>query len=268
MHQEQVFSLLTKEYALVLATNEKDFQVVREVRSDVFSHRYAVYPELKEAEWYLFGQDDKQSFIYLLRHNATGRYVGTVRVYFVNDHTPQTLMPMERCIQSKEIQKFTQNLPVCEISRLNLSHNLTDYKDFSAIRLRTHLSMLLMIATRINFFLYRYPMVFAIMEPSLHRILRRQGVNFEQIGEPVDYYGMRTPFAIERKKLLRETESTMGQITRHYLKALCSNPETFWQFIDNHLYLQREDMQLDRICQLFEKYGDDVELSLLLGEDS
>lgn len=121
-----------------------------------------------------------------------------------------------------------------------------------------------MIATRINFFIYHYPVVFAIMEPSLHRILKRQGVNFEQIGEAVDYYGMRIPFAIDRKKLLRDTEQTMGKLTRYYLKELCSDPEKFWQFIDNNPYLERSDIRLERICRLFETHGEDVDLSLLL----
>lgn len=128
--------------------------------------------------------------------------------------------------------------------------------------------MLLMIATRLNLFLYNYSTVYSVMEPSLDRILKRQGVKFKQIGEPVEYYGIRTPFAIERKKLLSDTEETMGEITRYYLKKLCQNPESFWQFIDKNPYLKRSDIQLDRICELFNEHGDDVDLSLLLDENA
>lgn len=105
------------------------------------------------------------------------------------------------------------------------------------------------------------------MELSMHRILARQNVHFEQIGEPVDYYGMRTPFAIDRKKLLKETEESMGDITRHYLKALCKDPEPFWQFIDANPYLDRSDIRLEKICELFKTHGEDVELSYLLEEN-
>ena len=104
------------------------------------------------------------------------------------------------------------------------------------------------------------------MEPSLHHILKRQNVNFKQISKSIDYYGMRIPYAIERTKLLRDTEENMGKLTRYYLKELCQNPEPFWQFIDNNPYLERSDIQLDRICQLFKEHGDDVDLELLLGE--
>lgn len=168
----------------------------------------------------------------------------------------------------QDIGHIINTLPIVEISRGALIQNLPLHQKYSALQLRTLLTYGLMIATRINFLLYPCEMVFSIMEPSLHRILHRQNVNFEQIGEPVDYYGMRTPYGIERKKLLQDTEETMEAITRHYLKALCQNPDAFWEFIDNNPYLERSDIQLDRICQLFKEHGDNVDLSLLLGEDA
>lgn len=268
MSQEKIFKLLTDEYTLILATNEKDFQAVKKIRAEVFSPKFKMSPITLEEKGYLFSQDDKQSFIYLLQHNVTKKYIGTVRVFFINGHTAVEKMPMEKDGNVEDINYLTQKVPICEISRLALSNTLTKHKDFSALQLRRCLAMLLMTATRINFFLYHYTTIFSIMELSLDRILRRQGVRFQQINKPVDYYGMCTPFAIERKKLLNDTEKTMGRITRFYLKELCQNPEKFWEFIDSNPYLERSDIQLDRICQLFDKYGDDVDLSLLLGEVS
>lgn len=265
MSETEAIHLLTKEYSLVLAATQEDFQAVKKLRNDIISHNY---PELdpQEIEPYLFSQDDEQSFIYLLRHQATNKYVGTVRVFFVNRHTPIQKIPMQKDFHIKNIECFIQNRPICEISRLGLSNNLIEHKKFSGIQLRTYLSMALMIATRINFFLYHYFTIFSLMELSLHRILKRQRVNFEQIGEPVSHYGTRIPFVIERQKLLIETENTMGQITRYYLKELCKNPEVLWTFVDNNPYLKRSDIHLDRICQLFKEYGDDVDISLLLEE--
>ncbi len=103
----------------------------------------------------------------------------------------------------------------------------------------------------------------------MFRILKRQNVNFESISDSVDSYGTkRTPYVIERNQILKDTEETMGKITRHYFKELCQDPDSFWEFIDNNPYLEHSDIQLDRICQLFKEYGDDVDLSLLLGEDT
>lgn len=264
MTSEQIFKLLTEEYSLVFAVNQKDFQSIKEVRVEVFSPKYSMSPELLEEKGYLFSQDDEQSFIYLLQHNASKTYVGTVRSFFINERTPIQKMPMQKDGNVENIEHLTQKLPICEISRLALSSNLIKHKDFSALQLSTYLSMLLMVATRINFFLYHYSTIFSIMELSLDRILRRQGVQFKQIGDPVDYYGMRTPFAIERKELLNDTEKTMGRLTRYYLKKLCETPERFWEFVDNNPYLERSDIHLDRICQLFEEHGDDVSMELLL----
>ena len=262
---DKVFHLLTAEYSLVHAVTQEHFQAVKDIRNDVIVNHY---PEVEEAKEYVFSQDDEQSFIYLLQHNATKRYVGSVRIFFANEQTPSKTIPMEKDLHIKDIEQLTQNLPICEISRFALVNDQIKHKDFSELQLRTLLSMSLMSATRINFFLYHYSKIFAIMERSLHRILKRQSVAFEPIGDAVDYYGVRFPFVIKKEDFLiagEKTEGTMGQLTRYYLKELCKNPETFWQFIDNNPYLDRSDIQLDRICQNFKDYGDDVSMELLLG---
>ncbi len=264
---DKVFHLLTEEYSLVLAATQEDFQAVKDIRNDVIANHY---PEVKEAQEYIFSQDDEQSFIYLLQHNATKRYVGSVRVFFVNKNTPVKKIPMEKNLHIKNIERFTQNLPICEISRFALSDNQINHKDFSELQLRTYLSLALMCATRINIFLNHYSNIFAIMERSLYRILKRQGVALDSIGDGIDFHGVRFPYVMKKEDFLivgEKTEKTLGKITRHYLQDLCNNPEKFWQFIDNNPYLERSDTQLDRIRQLFETYGEDVDLSLLLAEN-
>jgi hypothetical protein len=124
-----------------------------------------------------------------------------------------------------------------------------------------------MVATRISFFLYPPIKVFAFMEDALYRILKRQDVRFEKIGEPVDLHGLRTPYAIRREILLGETEGTMSSITRYYLKEMCQDPEKLWKFVDDNPYLNRSDLQIERICKLFEEHGEEVDISLLLGEN-
>jgi|GEM_PF-871081 len=267
MTNDEAFRILTQEYTLRLATTQEDFQAVKAVRAEVFAPKYNMSPELLESKGYLFSEDDKQSFLYLLQHVPTGRYVGTVRNFFVNNKTPIKHMPMQKDGHVEGIEHLTHNMPVCEISRMALSSILPPYKDFSELKLRHYLSLGLMIATRINAFLYPYQMIFAIMEPSLDRLLKRRYAFFEQIGDAVDYYGMRIPFAIKRAKLIYDTENNVGLITRHYLKALCQNPGPFWQFIDANPYLDRSDIRLERICELFKTHGEDAELSYLLGED-
>lgn len=262
---DKVFHLLTVEYSLILATKQEHFQAVKDVRNDVIVNHY---PDVEETKKYIFGEDDEQSFIYLLQHNATKRYVGSVRIFFANERTLSQKIPMEKDLHIKDIKRLTQNLPICEISRFALVHNQIKHNDFSELQLRSYLSLALMCATRINVFLYQYTKMFAIMERSLQRILKRQSVFFEPIGDAIDFHGMRFPFVIKKEDFFiagEKTEGTMGQLTKYYLKELCKNPKSFWEFIDNNPYLERSDIHLDQICQLFKEYGNDVSMELLLG---
>ena len=268
MHKEDFFTLLTQEYSIKLATTPQDFQAVKKIREEVYSQKFHLTSTFMEEKGYLFAEEDLQSFIYLLRHNDTDSYVGTVRLFFINKMTPLQKLPMQKDGGVQNIEHLTKNVPLIEVSRGALIQNLPTHTHYSALQLRTLLTYGLMIATRINFLLYHYTMVFSIMEPSLNRILKRQQVHFEQIGQPVNYYGIRIPYGIERKKLLQETEESMGEITRYYLKELCENPDAFWAFIDNNPYLERSEIHLDRICRLFKEHGEDVALSLLMGEDT
>jgi len=263
----KVFHLLTEEYTIILAATQEHFHAVEAIRNDVVVNHY---PDIEETKEYIFSQDDEQSFIYLLQHKATKKYVGSVRVFFANEHTPAQEIPMQKDLHIKDIERFTQELPICEVSRFALIKNQIKHKDFSELRLRSYLSLALMCATRINFLLYHYSRIFAIMEHSLHHILKRQSVAFEPIGDAIDFHGIRFPFVIKKEDFItagEKTEGTMGQLTRYYLKKLCKDPESLWQFIDNNPYLERSDIYLVKINQLFETYGDDVDLALLLEDE-
>jgi len=220
-----------------------------------------------EARDFLINKDDEQSFIFLLQHRTTQKYVGSVRVIFINEKTPVQIIPMQRDGKVEGIEDLTKERPICEVSRLSLVKSLPEHQDFSMGQLRTLLSISLMSATRINFLLYHYTNIFAIMERSLHRILKRQSVAFESIGDAVDYYGVRFPFVINQEDQatgMVKTEESMGDITKYYLLELCKNPKHFWDFIDNNPYLERSDIHLDTICQVFKEYGENVSIEKIV----
>ena len=262
---DKVFHMLTVEYSLILSTTQEHFQAVKEIRNDVILNHY---PNVEERKKYIFSQDDEQSFIYLLQHNVTKKYVGSVRIFFVNADTPVKKIPMEKDLHIKDIGHLTHKLPICEISRFALIKDQVQHHEFSELQLRTSLSLALMCATRINFLLYHYSKMFAIMERSLHRILKRQSVAFDSIGEAIDFHGVRFPFVIKKEDLsiaIEKTEGTMGELTMYYLKELCKNPKAFLDFIDNHPYLNRSDIQFDRMTELLKSHGENVSMELLLG---
>lgn len=267
--REKAFHLLTEEYNIVLATSPEHLQAVKDIRAEVFVNRLEMSFEELEARNFLINRDDEQSFIYLLQHKATEKYVGSIRVIFINEKTPIQSIPMQRDGKVEGIEDMTEKRPICEISRLSLIKVLPEHQDFSMPQLRRLLSMSLMSATRINFFLYHYSNIFAIMEHSLHRILKSQSVAFQPIGDAVDYYGVRFPFVINQKDLaiaIEKTEENMGKVTKYYLRQLCKNSKSFWDFIDANPYLERSDIHLDKICQLFKEYGENISIERLVRE--
>jgi len=268
--KEDFFNILTQEYSIVLVTEEEEYQEVQRLRKEIYTNKFSLTEDILEKEGFLhFNQEDRQSFIFLLRHNESGAYVGTIRFMFFNTRTPIQELLMQREGRVEGVEHFMEDIPNSEISRFALTYDLMDYHSMSKLRLRTILAAGLMIAIRMSVFLYpSVTNVFAFMEKALYRILYRQDVKFDIIGESVDLHGLRTPYCIEKNKLLMDTEEKGGEVTRYYFKQMCQDPEKLWKFVDDNPYLDRSDIQLERICNLFDTYGDDVDVSLLLGEGS
>ena len=266
MNDDEVFRLLTQEYSIILATSDEEIEAVKKIREEVFAPKLALSSEVLEEKGFLYGESDRQSFLYLLRENVTGRYVGTSRIFFVNHLTPISKITKEIYSYVENIDLLTVDYPVCEISRFALSSQLTPYKNLSALQLRGYLSMALMATIGITLFLYRCEHIFATMERSLHRIIKRQNIEFEQIGASVEYYGTRTPYMIRREILISDAKEIFERIVLFYLKELCQDKQRLDNYIDQHPYLNRSDMQVDRVCELVAKYGDQLKVSHLVEE--
>lgn len=267
MSNEDMLILLTQDYTLIHATTPHEFNNVKQLRKEVFSKKFNLSSSQLEKEGYLFNEEDEQSFLYLLKHNSSNTYVGSVRVFFINNKTPLKHLTMQSIGKVKNIEHLTQGLPLAEISRMCLKNTLPIHEKYSVLQVRTCLAYALMVMTRINFFLYKPTNIFATMEPTLERILSRKDVCFTQISEPIEYYGTTIPYAVNRNDLLNATEESMGKVTRFYLKKLCENPRTFWKYIDTHPYLNRSDIEIERMTELLEQHGEDVDISLLLGQE-
>ncbi len=53
---------------------------------------------------------------------------------------------------------------------------------------------------------------FAMMEPKLQRLLRRFGLIFEPVGEPIDYHGWRSPYVIQQHNALRGLNPSLDNL--------------------------------------------------------
>jgi N-acyl amino acid synthase of PEP-CTERM/exosortase system len=237
---------MTQTYSLILATTQKEFNAVKALRKEVLLEKYKHFASIEDEEAFAWDSSDEQSFLYLLQHRETGRYVGTIRVFFVNSMTPISELPMEHYTHAPRIKELKHHLPVCEISRFALSRNLANDRNGSALWTRIQLSQLLMVGIRLTVMIYPFNAIFAIMEHSLARLLRKHGAHFEQIGESVDYYGMRTPFFINRDKLLKDTLHGKD-ISCFYLHYFMVETDMLDRFITQNPYITKE-MFLLNVC--------------------
>ncbi len=237
---------MTQSYHLILATTQEEFDAVKALRKEVLFEKYRHFASIEDEEAFAWDSSDEQSFLYLLQHRETGRYVGTIRIFFINALTPLQEMPMEHYTHAPRISALKSKLPVCEISRFALSMDIPQYENMSALWVRMHLSLLLMIGTRITAKIYPFHTIFAIMEHSLARLLRKQSAYFEQIGESVDYYGMRTPFAIDPDRLLNDTIQTEA-VSCFYLHRFLEKNGMLDRFIAQNPYVTREMFHLN-VC--------------------
>ncbi len=260
-----LYSLLSEAYEFHLVSDSDAYERVCRLRAKVFMQKYGISRHAIQSEGLVADKNDEQSFIYLLIHRETQTDVGTVRLFFANKKTPSIKLPLQHIVDNPTIHSHLHTLPYMEVSRGALDYELPHHPQHSALKVRTTLTYGLMLATRLTLLLYPVHTVFALMELPLHRILARQKVNFTRISESIYANGTRNAYTTSYRKLLEETEATMGRITRYYLKRLCKDPSGLWRFVDNNPYLERDDIRLEALCNALERYGDNVTLANLMG---
>ena len=64
------------------------------------------------------------------------------------------------------------------------------------------------------------PYMFAMMEPSLPRLLHRIGYNFEQVGETTDYHGKRAAYLQETNAVLQNLRPELRDLYCEIRKSL------------------------------------------------
>lgn len=206
------------QYFDVLAADSPD------LRDIAYQIRYQVYcvetgfedatcfPSLREQDAY-----DWHSTHSLLRHKASGEYAGTVRLVLADPDDPRQPFPIEAKVgqhfDTSRVQPF--RLPrqrVAEISRLAIARRFLsrlgdagqrggvavadengtmqtpEHRRFPHIILGLYMAIVRMSAE------HEISHWYAMMEPSLARLLQRFGIHFQAIGPVMDYRGQRQPY--------------------------------------------------------------------------
>lgn len=210
------------------------------LRQESFRIRHAVYCE--ELGWEPLRPDgmetdecDQYSFSLLLLHKRTGQYAGTVRIIIPPPDQPQQKLPFEQhCLDSlypdfDKLQQISRG-SYGEISRLAVPEafrrrsgeknmpfvlNECDAKDvfsdderrnFPNIAVGLYLSVIALVK------ICNHAATFVVVEPRLNKRLERLGLRFKQIGEEMDYHGVRALFYLPKEDYSADLNSEMLEL--------------------------------------------------------
>jgi len=202
------------------------FANTKELRQEAFKIRYGVYShELGwEPENALEMETDKYddySYHCLLKHRRTGVFAGCVRLVIPPVNEPNLQLPFEQnCLSSarKEIIDSTQLTrgSFGEISRLAVLSSFRrrerekdkpftindmnpktvftedEQRNFPNIAIGLYLAAVALAD------ICNHQRMFVMMEPRLNRYLSRIGLQFQQVGDPMEYHGKRAMFHLAR----------------------------------------------------------------------
>lgn len=221
---------------ITLAQNfEQYFQVVyassQHLRDESFRIRHAVYCEelgwepLRESGFETDECDD-YSFALLLLHKRTGQYAGTARLVIPPPSASHLKLPFEKHVLDKihteEIDfgsltrgSFSEisRLAVPEVFRRRLGeqnvpfviNDLNPVSDvFSDEERRNFPNIAIGLYLGVIAFadLCNHDSMYVVVEPRLKRRLERLGFLFEQVGEELDYHGIRALYYLPRTKFI------------------------------------------------------------------
>lgn len=168
------------------------------------------YPDCLEKDDY-----DDHSIHILLRHRATGTFVGTVRLIRQDPASPTKPFPLEKYSQIDADRVNFANLPrqeIIEISRFAIlkeyarkrRHSTTPHQPGVVTERRRfpNIGLALVVGIMRACSVHNISHWLSVMEPTLNRLLSYYGSNLEPIGPLVDYYGMRRPYHIPLRQVL------------------------------------------------------------------
>lgn len=190
-------------------------------KNAIFRLRHAVYCEELQFEPVRETGMEQDEFDYralhcFINHVASDNLAGTVRLITALNDTDK--LPIEHHFENSIsttvlAPHFFERNSICEISRLAVPASIRRRTPLITTK-HTPLSYLLnkletrccsvvsvalyLIATLMCVHSGRYH-AYVMIEPALARILRRVGINFQQIGEVIEFNGKRAPYYVDMR---------------------------------------------------------------------
>jgi N-acyl amino acid synthase of PEP-CTERM/exosortase system len=215
------------------------------LREEVFRIRHNVYCEELAFEnqkdnGMEMDEFDSHSSFAMIQHKPTSNYTSCVRL--VRSSNDEELLPIEKfcydAIQDKNYdpKKFKRS-EIAEISRLAVKSDFRRRQSdrfkgsaIGAIHESTYSESELRCFPFIAIGLYMVAGTLAIdkgikhafvmMEPRLARSMKFVGIKFIQIGEPIDYHGLRAPYYINAEIFLNDLSSGFKSLYQEIKKEV------------------------------------------------
>lgn len=222
-------------FRIVFAHTTERLEDVYRIRYDVYCREFHYeyeekYPSLMEQDNY-----DAFSLHCLVVHRATNMPAGCVRLVKVPRNNLEVTLPLEAVCgdslrMSPSYPKQSHRSNFCEISRLAVHtafrRRLGESKsplgssaaaldiETSALERRTFplISIALIAASTAFMVLSERGHLFVMIERWLSRLLRRLGLQFEQIGDFMDYHGPRAPHHITAEQIFQGMRGELKEI--------------------------------------------------------
>lgn len=200
-------------------------------RREVFRLRFAVYCEehgYESPDAFPDGEEhdayDTESTFALIRHRASGRAAGCVRL-ITNERAADLRFPFEQLCSAQLDPRLLDDLHLSrdrigEISRLAVHQDFrrrrSDAGDvplpagaapspeiyYGGVRRYPLVAMGLFLSASALALNAGLEQALVVMEPRLARLLGSAGIPFNQVGDVISYRGRRAPFSITREELL------------------------------------------------------------------
>lgn len=243
--REKPLSLLERfiqdfNFKLCITENEKN--KVYRLRYDVYCEELQYEEPSDPSKKLEYDIHDKNSIHCLIEHRRSGLVAGCVRVVIPKPLSPKPLnqLPLETYgRQSLTHPEFhpdklatgsyyeISRLAVSSIFRTNLKNkNVSTDNEIAAFFTEEERQLFPLIAS--SLFITGYTLgrqlgkiqVFAMMEPSLPRLLSFTGFHFTKVGETINFHGRRSAYYIDKQKAESGLKKTLLPLYLHIQKTL------------------------------------------------
>ncbi len=223
MESKQIVDEFRRYFAIVPAHSELLRQQAYRIRYRVYAQELGWEDKARFPQGFETDEYDGVSQSCLLQHRESQQFVGCVRLVMA-EKAPATPFPMELALRNAG---HTLEFPglvegwrastgeisrVAVISQFRRRRNEQNHPDnppdeepdvTPERRVFPHIAMGLYLGAAALGLSRGLERVFAIMEPKLARRLRSYGIEFEQVGVPLEHHGLRIPYCLQRDSFER-----------------------------------------------------------------